>query len=312
MDQWRAAGLTLLLAVLVSTGIMVVRRTRSLEYDEPLVVLSSELGKLGVALVMLFREPAAAAQLKSVLSLSTLPYVVPAALYAIQNNLQLVTLKLISPAVFQTLNQLKIVVTALLRLAVLGRVLSPGKWLSLVLLVCGSFVVQYSCDFNLVPGAAANADSPMQHSNLVTGVILSLLMCVTSAGSSVFLEWLLQREPESSLHLQNVKLYAFGVALNSAAALQSSARIFAHPVDHLGGLTQPGVLLIVVVNVLTGLMVSVVVKQLNSIYKSISVTVAIVLVALTAAALFGDELTLLMLDGAVVTGIGVLGFNLLA
>ncbi|KAI8935420.1 hypothetical protein NX059_008000 [Plenodomus lindquistii] len=67
---------------------------------------------------------------------------IPAVLYTIQNNLQYVAVSNLDAATFQVTYQLKILTTAILSVIMLGRVLSPRKWLSLVLLIIGVSIIQ--------------------------------------------------------------------------------------------------------------------------------------------------------------------------
>ncbi len=111
------------------------------------------------------------------------------------------------------------------------------------------------------------------------------------------------------LNLQNAKLYIFGVILSGAAVVNQWSNIASNPVDSFGGVTQPVVLLLIVLNACTGLLVSVVVKRLNTIYKTIAVTIALMLSLAISLAFFGEELRFLLVDGIVITALGVLAYN---
>ncbi|KAH9864276.1 hypothetical protein J1614_010210 [Plenodomus biglobosus] len=67
---------------------------------------------------------------------------IPAVLYTIQNNLQYVAVSNLDAATFQVTYQLKILTTAIFSVLLLRRVLSPRKWLSLVLLIIGVSIIQ--------------------------------------------------------------------------------------------------------------------------------------------------------------------------
>lgn len=66
---------------------------------------------------------------------------IPATLYTLQNTLQYVAVGNLDPVHFQILYQLKILTTALFTVTMLGRSLSPKKWISLVILTIGVSVV---------------------------------------------------------------------------------------------------------------------------------------------------------------------------
>jgi UDP-galactose transporter len=67
---------------------------------------------------------------------------IPAVLYTIQNTLQYVAVSNLDAATFQVTYQLKILTTAIFSVLMLGRSLSPRKWLSLLLLIVGVSIIQ--------------------------------------------------------------------------------------------------------------------------------------------------------------------------
>ena len=67
---------------------------------------------------------------------------IPALLYTLQNTLQYIAVSNLDAATFQVTYQLKILTTAVFSIALLGRTLSPRKWMSLVLLVVGVSIMQ--------------------------------------------------------------------------------------------------------------------------------------------------------------------------
>ncbi|KAI0133698.1 UDP-galactose transporter [Xylariales sp. AK1849] len=66
---------------------------------------------------------------------------IPAALYTLQNTLQYVAIENLDPIHFQILFQLKILTTALFTVTMLGRSLSPKRWVSLLILTLGVSIV---------------------------------------------------------------------------------------------------------------------------------------------------------------------------
>lgn len=67
---------------------------------------------------------------------------IPALLYTLQNSLQYVGVSNLEPVTFQVTYQLKILTTAIFSVVLLGRSLSPRKWVSLLLLMVGVATVQ--------------------------------------------------------------------------------------------------------------------------------------------------------------------------
>ena len=66
---------------------------------------------------------------------------IPAGLYTLANSLQYVGISNLDAATFQVTYQLKIIVTAIFSVAMLGRSMSGRKWFSLVLLMIGVAIV---------------------------------------------------------------------------------------------------------------------------------------------------------------------------
>ncbi|KAI0142891.1 UDP-galactose transporter [Xylariaceae sp. FL1272] len=75
---------------------------------------------------------------------------IPATLYTLQNTLQYVAVGNLDPIHYQVLYQLKILATAVFTVTMLGRSLSPKKWLSIVILTLGVSIVS-------IPGSNSNS-----------------------------------------------------------------------------------------------------------------------------------------------------------
>jgi len=67
---------------------------------------------------------------------------IPALLYTLQNTLQYIAVSNLDAATFQVTYQLKILTTAMFSVLMLGRTLTPRRWLSLLVLVIGVSIVQ--------------------------------------------------------------------------------------------------------------------------------------------------------------------------
>ncbi|RQM06306.1 hypothetical protein DH86_00001103 [Scytalidium sp. 3C] len=76
---------------------------------------------------------------------------IPASLYTLQNSLQYVAVSNMDAVHFQILYQLKILTTALFSVTMLGRSLTPKRWLALVVLTVGVAIVQFPGSHNAPP-----------------------------------------------------------------------------------------------------------------------------------------------------------------
>ncbi|CZR57129.1 related to UDP N-acetylglucosamine transporter (Golgi UDP-GlcNAc transporter) [Phialocephala subalpina] len=80
---------------------------------------------------------------------------IPATLYTLQNSLQYVAVSNLDAVHFQILYQLKILTTAVFSVTMLGRTLSPKRWIALILLTIGVAIVQ-------LPSGDHSAYAPMK------------------------------------------------------------------------------------------------------------------------------------------------------
>ena len=76
---------------------------------------------------------------------------VPAAIYAFQNNILYQALTYLDSVTYQVTYQLKILTTALFSVLVLRRALHPRQWVALVMLTVGVTIVQvWNLDFIVI------------------------------------------------------------------------------------------------------------------------------------------------------------------
>ncbi|KAI1819467.1 UDP-galactose transporter [Xylaria intraflava] len=81
---------------------------------------------------------------------------IPGMLYTLQNTLQYVAVENMDPVHYQVVLQLKILMTAIFAVSILGRSLSSHKWISLVILTAGVSLV-------LIPSSNSNDSSLIIH-----------------------------------------------------------------------------------------------------------------------------------------------------
>ena len=184
----------LLLIFQSSTHALLIRYSKTLgasSYLPSSTVVVCEVIKFAVSLAMVLMyevPPTTAAASASQVSWSTrvsyaqsllldsLHSIVPAFIYAVQNNLVFIALANLDAATFQVMYQSKIITTALFSVSILNKRLSITQWIALVLLVLGVVLVQNpSCEQQALQRAGAEAAdiaAISQHRNLFLGLVV--------------------------------------------------------------------------------------------------------------------------------------------
>ena len=242
------------------------------QYNVASVVIVTELVKLIVCLVALIRKPQLAGnEVKSITSIfgelvnrEALKMAVPAGCYTLQNNLLFVALANLEATLFQVTYQLKLLVTALFMVVLLGKSLTMFKWLALILLFVGIVLTQIKADL-----VAKKQGTTEQTINGLTAVVVC---SVSSAFASVYFEKVL-KAASSSLPVKNIQLSIFSI-------------MFAFPVYSLvdgKSLSEfftgydVAVAYLVFNQAAGGLLVALVIKYADNILKGFATSVAIVL-----------------------------------
>ncbi len=171
-------------------------------------------------------------------SRGALAVALPAALYAVQNNLAYVALERLPLLAFQVLSQTKILTTAVCAQLFLGRPIARLQWLAMGALFLGIVVVQFG-DGLFGRLADGNGESSVLGSEqraapkggtLQTAVGLGALgvMSCTSALAGVLLEGSLKRRPAGSqqaaapsMWMHSVNLAGVSLVISSALAMLS-------------------------------------------------------------------------------------------
>ncbi|KAJ8428699.1 hypothetical protein Cgig2_018479 [Carnegiea gigantea] len=172
---------------------------------------------------------------------------VPAFLYAINNYLKFIMQLYFNPATVKMLSNLKVLVIAVLLKIIMKRRFSIIQWEALALLLIGISVNQ----MRSMPEGGTPMGIPV-----ATGVYIYTLIFVTVPSlASVYNEYALKSQYETSIYLQNLFLYGYGAIFNFLAII---------------GIT--------------------VVK--DTILKKYSSTVATIFTGIASAVLFGHKLTI--------------------
>jgi solute carrier family 35 (UDP-sugar transporter), member A1/2/3 len=223
--------------------------------------------------------------------LETMKMLVPAALYAVQNNLLYAALSNLDATTFQVTYQLKILTTALFSVAMLGKKLTLVKWFALILLMAGVAMVQMQSMSKGSSSSKSKTDGP----NPVIGLIAVLLSCVSSGFAGVYFEKILKKSM-TGLWIKNIQLGLFGLLfslitmlLNDAGKVFENGFFFGY---------SPVTWSVVLNQALGGLVVAMVVKYADNILKGFATSVSIVVSAVISFYVFSFRPSFIFVVGA--------------
>ncbi|XRB06007.1 CMP-sialic acid transporter [Pycnococcus provasolii] len=211
---------------------------------------------------------------------------VPALLYSANNYLKFAMQLYFAPATVKMLSNLKVVSIALLLKLIMKRTFSILQWEALFLLLLGITINQLSCTASSPAIAQLEAESAK---NPVAWVY-TLASCTIPAAASVFNEYALKKNFQTSVHLQNFFMYFYGLLFNLAGLLATNLTT-TNPAPIFSGYSRV-TLILVVNNAMQGILSSLFFKFADTILKKYSSTVATILTALMSAALFGHSLSM--------------------
>ncbi|XP_022107439.1 probable UDP-sugar transporter protein SLC35A4 isoform X2 [Acanthaster planci] len=203
--------------------------------------------------------------------IKSLSYAVPALLYGVNNNIIVYAQEHMDPASSQVLGNLKIVTTAVWYRLVIHKRLTWQQWLAVGLL--GMAGMCYG-------GAQVRQSELIEHDVhkpylTVTGILLMLVYCTISGAAGVYTEYILKRQSQTPLHLQNIQLYLYGVSLNMLAFYSSTWNS-----DHAAKKFFDGyslwTVIIIISQAVIGLIMSVVMKHGSNIIRLFVISCAMI------------------------------------
>jgi len=214
---------------------------------------------------------------------------IPAGLYAIQNNLQYLSVTLVDAATYQVTYQLKILTTAVFAVGMLHKHLSSRQWLSLLMLTVGVALVQLPSDSS---PQLKNTDL----SQRLQGLIFIVLSCVLSGLAGIYFEKVL-KSTKASIWQRNVQMalfsvpqaLVFGILFTDGAGIKQNGFFY--------GYSQYTVQTILY-QAVGGLLVSMVVKYADNILKGFATSISIILSCVISIWLFGFQVSAAFAGGA--------------
>ncbi|KAE9452843.1 hypothetical protein C3L33_15247, partial [Rhododendron williamsianum] len=193
-----------------------------------------------------------------------------------------------NPATVKMLSNLKVLVIAVLLKIIMKRRFSIIQWEALALLLIGISINQ----LRSLPEGTTALGLPV-----ATGAYAYTLIFVTVPSmASVFNEYALKSQYDTSIYLQNLFLYGYGAIFNFLAILGTTIVTGPKSFDILEGHSKATMLLILN-NAAQGILSSFFFKYADTILKKYSSTVATIFTGIASAALFGHTLTINFLLG---------------
>lgn len=222
-------------------------------------------------------------------------YGVPAFIYVVQNNLVFYCLMYMNVTAYTILSQLKILTTGVFFCFILKKKLTNLQWVSLLLLCVGCATTQLSTG----KGETFSVST--------TGLVLIAIIVSLSAVAGVINEFLLKnvgKGANANLHIQNMKLYFFGMIINILASFYTVTDITSLFVGYNFLAFSISFMLAI-----TGLAVSAAMKYANVIVKTFAASLAMVLTSVISIFLFDFKPTLTLWDGIIIIGCALYSYN---
>ncbi|CAI5445232.1 unnamed protein product [Caenorhabditis angaria] len=279
-------------------------------YSSTSVVLCAEILKLLITFFMIFKE--SSYQTRKFSQLIQNYYLnapkelakmsVPSIAYALQNNLDFVGLENLDAGVYQVTTQLKVVSTALFMMLFLGRKFSLRRWIAITMLMFGVAFVQ----MNNTPASEMNKRKESAE-NYILGLSAVLATCITAGFAGVWFEKMLKDGGNTPFWIRNLQMYSCGVISASIACLMDHSQIYEK--GFFFGYNEK-VWIIVGFLGIGGLYISLVMKHLDNLYKSMASAVSIIFVAILSLFILPDVfIGMYFVLGAILVILAVLLYN---
>ncbi|GMP78603.1 hypothetical protein CsSME_00034483 [Camellia sinensis var. sinensis] len=201
-----------------------------------------------------------------------------------------------NPATVKMLSNLKVLVIAVLLKIIMKRRFSIIQWEALALLLIGISINQ----LRSLPEGATALGLPVATS----AYVYTLIFVTVPSLASVYNEYALKSQYDTSIYLQNLFLYGYGAIFNFLGILVTAMVKGPSSFDIFEGHSKATMLLIFN-NAAQGILSSFFFKYADTILKKYSSTVATIFTGIASAALFGHTLTINFMLGITVVFISM-------
>ncbi|KAF7837140.1 CMP-sialic acid transporter 3 [Senna tora] len=208
---------------------------------------------------------------------------VPALLYAINNYLKFIMQLYFNPATVKMLSNAQVLVIAVLLKIIMRRRFSIIQWEALALLLIGISVNQ----LRSLPEGTTALGLPVT----MGAYGYTFIFVTVPSLASVYNEYALKSQYDTSIYLQELILYGYGAIFNFLGIVGTAIVKGPSSFDILQGHSKATMLLIAN-NAAQGILSSFFFKYADTILKKYSSTVATIFTGIASAALFGHTLTM--------------------
>lgn len=214
----------------------------------------------------------------------SLKVLIPASLYALQNNLAFYALTNLDPASYQVAYQLKILTTAMFSVLIVNKKIRRKQWAALFLLFVGVSLVQLPQ--NSDTEKAQNDIHGNEEKNRFMGLLAVIACCMSSGFSGVYFERLIKFNPNQSLWIRNFQLAIFCLLISVGAMFYQDYT----SIKALGIFQGYSFLtwMVVFLQAFGGLLVAAVVKHADNVLKGFATSISIILSTLLSFCLFDN------------------------
>lgn len=228
-------------------------------------------------------------QIKTLCKRSIL-YSVPGILYFLNNNLAVHIQVYMDPTSYQILSNFKIFTTTILYRFIMKKQLIKQQWCAVILLFFGGLTYSFGTFRNssFIPTTVTNSTIVMREMYIrPLGIPLITIYCTISGFAGVYNEWILKRNYNESLHLQNIFLYTYGTFLNLIPVISTviTNRRAINQLNIFHGFTFY-TWLIVITQVINGLIMSVIMKHFSNIIRLFIISFSLVIAAILSFVVF--------------------------
>ena len=276
---------------------------RSYDYSVTCVVMLTEVVKLILSSALYLKDHSFRTLTSEIFKYRQVLmfYFVPALLYCFYNNLAFRNLEHFDPTTYNLLMQFRVVITGIFFQLLFKRHLSGQQWLSLCLLTLGCIIKQFS-----VMGVSSRAtDSGILETLFSFEILFLLFQILCSSLAGVYTEFLL-KDTGADLHIMihNLFMYADSIVCNLIVLLwhgQTSELMNTATLRNI--FVQPTVVLIIANGALCGIIVSMFLRNLNSILKTFAGALDLSFMVVLCWLIFGIPIDMLTIMAITVVSI---------